>query len=62
MVGKFASILGPLLMALVPVMVAGANERDAILVLILLFVGGGLLLFRVDTRAGIEAARQLEQE
>lgn len=62
MVGKFASILGPLLMALVPVLVAGANERDAILVLILLFVGGGLLLFRVDTRAGIKAARQMEEE
>ncbi|MGI9318295.1 MAG: MFS transporter [bacterium] len=61
MVGKFASILGPLLMAMVPVMIAGADERDAILVLIVLFVVGGLFLSRVDTQAGIAAAREMEQ-
>ena len=62
MVGKFASILGPLLMAMVPVMIAGASERDAILVLIILFVGGGILLFRVDTEAGVMAAKEMEQQ
>ena len=60
MVGKFAAILGPLLMAMVPIVIAGADERDAILVLILLFVSGGLLLSRVDTKAGMEAAKQME--
>ena len=60
MVGKFAAILGPLLMALVPIMIAGADERDAILVLILLFLSGGLLLSRVDTAAGMAAAKQME--
>lgn len=61
MVGKFASILGPLLMAMVPIMISGASERDAILVLIVLFVGGGLLLSRVDTQAGVMAAKEMEQ-
>ena len=60
MVGKFAAILGPLLMAMVPIVITGADERDAILVLILLFVSGGLLLSRVDTTAGMEAAKQME--
>ncbi len=45
MVGKFSSILGPLLMAAVPLVFAGSDARDSILVLILLFVvGGGILL------------------
>jgi len=48
MVGKFATILGPTLMALVPVLFAGASDRDVILVVILLFVSGGILLSRVD--------------
>ena len=47
MVGKFATILGPTLMALVPVVLAGADERDAILVLTGLFIVGGLILSRV---------------
>lgn len=61
MVGKFASILGPLLMAMVPVMISGASERDAILVLIVLFVGGGFFLSQVDTEAGVRAAKEMEQ-
>ncbi len=60
MVGKFAAILGPLLMALVPVLVAGADARDAILVLIGLFVLGGLLLSRVNVDAGVRAAREMD--
>lgn len=62
MVGKFAAIFGPILIAFVPVLIAGADARDAILVLILLFVGGGLLLSRVDVNAGTRAARELENE
>ncbi len=44
MVGKFAAILGPLLMAATLLVIPGADERDSILALLLLFViGGGLL-------------------
>ncbi|MBX2869616.1 MAG: MFS transporter [Acidiferrobacterales bacterium] len=48
MVGKFATILGPSLMALVPVVFATAEDRDVILVVILLFIAGGLFLSRVE--------------
>ena len=51
MVGKFASILGPMLMAAVPLLFAGVDERESILVLILLFVAGGLLLSKVNLKA-----------
>ncbi len=61
MVGKFAAILGPLLVALVPVLIAAADARDAILVLVVLFVAGGALLTRVDMEAGIRAARGMDQ-
>ncbi len=60
MVGKFASILGPLLMAMVPVVLVNADARDSILALIPLFVFGGMLLWKVDTEAGIAAARALK--
>jgi len=59
MVGKFAAILGPLLMALVVVL--GASERDSILALTLLFVVGGLLLWRVDVAAGSRAAAEMDK-
>ena len=62
MVGKFAAILGPLLMALVPIVVAGADARDAILVLILLFLAGGSLLSRVSVAAGMQEAIEMERE
>ena len=60
MVGKFAAILGPLLMSLVPLLIAGADERDSIMALTLLFVAGGYLLWKVDVDAGIEAAKAME--
>lgn len=45
MVGKFASILGPVIMAAIPLLIPGSTERDSILGLTLLFmIGGGLLL------------------
>lgn len=72
MVGKFAAILGPVLMGLTPVLIPGATTRDSILSLALLFVLGGALLWRVDPAAGArladeldasaEKARRLEQE
>ena len=57
MVGKFASIFGPLLIAFVPIVIGAATERDAILVLLLLFGGGGLLLTMVNTEAGVQAVK-----
>jgi UMF1 family MFS transporter len=60
MVGKFATIFGPLLLALTPFVVPGAGPRDGMLSLSLLFVIGGLLLLRVDPEAGHRAAMRLE--
>lgn len=60
MVGKFAAILGPLLMAVTPLLIAAADERDSILALLFLFLIGGALLWRVDVAAGARAAREAE--
>lgn len=60
MVGKFAAILGPLLMGLTPALVPGATTRDSILSLALLFVLGGILLWRVDPAAGARLADELD--
>jgi UMF1 family MFS transporter len=45
MMGKFATVLGPLLIAIVAA--ATHNERASIISLVLLFVIGGALLLRV---------------
>jgi UMF1 family MFS transporter len=60
MVGKFATLLGPLLMALTPILIAGASPRDSILSLAILFIVGGLLLWRLDPEAGQRLAQTLE--
>lgn len=60
MVGKFATLLGPLLIALTPIFIAGAGPRDSILSLSLLFIAGGLLLWRLDPEAGQRLAQTLE--
>ena len=60
MVGKFAAILGPVLIAIVPFAVSGAESRDGILTLVFLFVVGGFLLYRVDVDAGVRAAEEIE--
>ena len=60
MVGKFSTILGPLLMAMIPVLFAALDERDSILVLIALFVSGGWLLTRVNVAAGQKVAAQMD--
>jgi UMF1 family MFS transporter len=62
MVGKFAAILGPLLMAMVPILFKGADERDSIIALSVLFVAGGALLWRVDVEAGARAAAEMDRE
>ena len=61
MVGKFAAILGPLLMGWVPILIAGADERDGILALSILFVAGGYLLWRVDVEEGARAAAEMDK-
>lgn len=58
MVGKFATIFGPLLIAFTPKLIPGATERDGILSLTLLFLVGGFLLSRVKVEAGVDAARR----
>jgi UMF1 family MFS transporter len=60
MVGKFAAILGPLLMALTPLVIPGATQRDSILAVSVLFVIGGFLLARVDVEAGTEVAERMD--
>lgn len=60
MIGKFASILGPLLMIGMPLLMAGNNERDFIVALNILFIVGGFLLWRVDVEAGVQAAKELD--
>jgi UMF1 family MFS transporter len=45
MVGKFGTVLGPALMAVVAL--AADSTRISILALLLLFIGGGALLWRV---------------
>ena len=62
MVGKFASIFGPLLMAIVPFVFAGSTNRDSILVLVILFVAGGILLYRLDVDNAIKATRTLDNQ
>ncbi len=62
MVGKFAAIIGPLLMAMVPIVITGADERDSILSLTLLFVVGGFLLWKVDVEAGAKAAAEMDKD
>lgn len=60
MVGKFATIFGPLMMAFTPILIPGATERSGILSLTLLFLVGGFLLSRVNVAAGVEAARRFD--
>jgi UMF1 family MFS transporter len=58
MLGKFAAVLGPVLMGWVGV--ATGSSRAAILSLAALFVAGAVLLALVDVKGGARAARALE--
>ena len=62
MVGKFATIFGPLLIAFTPKLIPGATDRDGILSLAILFLVGGFLLSRVRVAEGIEAAQRFDQD
>lgn len=57
MLGKFAAILGPLIMGVVSVVTG--EPRLSILAVIVLFVAGGALLLAVNERDGVEHAHAL---
>lgn len=59
LVGKFATLLGPLLMNLV-LLLPNTTPRDSILALLLLFGGGAWLLWRVDLKTGQRQAAELD--
>jgi len=59
MLGKFAAVLGPLMMGVVSV--ATGSPRLSILSVAVLFVAGALLLKQVDETAGRAQARLLEE-
>jgi UMF1 family MFS transporter len=58
MLGKFAAVIGPIMMGWVGV--ATGNSRTGILSLIILFVAGGALLSRVNVEEGVRMAKELE--
>jgi UMF1 family MFS transporter len=59
MMGKFAAVIGPILMGLVGILTD--NPRHSILAIVTLFVGGGVILYFVDEGEGARIARELEQ-
>ncbi len=58
MLGKFAAVLGPVLMGGVAVL--AGDTRIAILSVAVLFIIGGVLLYFVDEKKGIQMAKELE--
>lgn len=58
MLGKFAAVVGPLLIGLVSLLTR--DSRLAILSIVILFIAGGLLLWFVDEEKGHAMARELE--
>jgi len=58
MLGKFAAVVGPLLMGWTSVLTG--NPRHSILAVVVLFLSGGLLLRFVDEKEGRRLARSME--
>lgn len=56
MLGKFSVVIGPLLVGLAAL--ATGSSRAAILVVVALFLAGGILLYFVDEREGFRLAQQ----
>jgi len=56
MLGKFAVVIGPLLVG--SAALATGSSRAAILVILALFIAGGILLYFVDEDAGARVARE----
>ena len=59
MLGKFSAVVGPILLGTVT-LVTG-NARMGLFALIVLFVGGGLLLARVDFDEGERIAKEFSK-
>ena len=57
MLGKFAAILGPLMVGIVGMLTD--NSRLAILSISILFISGGVLLYFVNVEAGQRMAAEL---
>ncbi|HEB58775.1 MAG TPA: MFS transporter [Gammaproteobacteria bacterium] len=60
MLGKFAAILGPLMMGVVSFFTG--SPRLSLLSILILFIGGALLLLRVDVAEGERMAQELDRE
>lgn len=58
MLGKFAAVIGPLLMGVVGVLTG--NPRISILSIAILFLIGGVLLYFVDEKKGMRMAKELD--
>jgi UMF1 family MFS transporter len=60
MLGKFAAVIGPILMGLVGVITG--NPRHSILSIAVLFVAGGIILYFVDEKEGVRIAQEMEEK
>ncbi len=60
MLGKFAAVLGPILMGTVSIMTG--NPRYSLLVVVALFIAGGTILFFVNELAGRDMAHRLARD
>ena len=58
MLGKFAAVLGPVMMGSISLMTG--DPRIAILLPIVLFIAGGMILSLVNEREGMRRARAME--
>lgn len=58
MLGKFAAVLGPFMVGGVALL--AGSHRIAMLSIIILFIAGGLLLYRVDIKAGMRLASEMD--
>jgi UMF1 family MFS transporter len=59
MIGKFAAVIGPVLMGSIGIVFG--DPRIGILSIILLFISGAVLLFLVDEKEGKSMANALEK-
>lgn len=57
MLGKFAAIIGPLLMGSISILTG--SPRSSILSIVVLFISGGILLCFVDEKKGIHLAQEI---
>ncbi len=60
MLGKFAAVIGPLMMGMVGVLTG--SPRLGILSIAVLFILGGVMLYFVDEQKGIEMAKAMEDK